>query len=272
MKKFARICLSEHFHCANGFELKRNSITNQANTLFETKTKRTFKYPTLFYTTCLYTHKMNLNREEDNEDEEESLSEALLAVASAEEYAAKIIKLQQACLTPLKEDLADWLNKIMNISIITTDNFMDKLDNGVIICRLAKIISLWCEQQQPLISSKATIQNPILDTNTIHQNFNISLRPTNVSQQPHSHNHLSQHHNNHNFTTTSSQLKLNCSNNLANHATSLSTSNNPSSNYSPKFSLSNLNVSKDLNHNIGMPLLLVLYLSYFISDSDTHHE
>lgn len=85
--------------------------------------------------------------EEEDNDDEELLSEALLAVASAEEYAAKITKLQQACLTPLKEDLADWLNKILNTSQITTENFMDKLDNGVIICRLAKIISLWCEQQ-----------------------------------------------------------------------------------------------------------------------------
>lgn len=209
---------------------------------------------------------MNLNREEDNEDEEESLSEALLAVASAEEYAAKIIKLQQACLTPLKEDLADWLNKIMNISIITTDNFMDRLDNGVIICRLAKVISLWCEQQlvqhqqqpqQPLIS-KASITNPI-PNNIIHQHLNQNLPLTNVNQQdqillPQStfthnqqqqfHNHVSQLHNNHNnLTATSSQLKLNCSNVIANNATSLSTSNYPSSSYSSKFSLSNLNVS-----------------------------
>lgn len=81
------------------------------------------------------------------EDDDELLDEAMLAVASAEEYAAKIIKLQQACLTPLKEDLADWLNKIFNSNQITANNFMDKLDNGVIICKLAKIISSWCEEQ-----------------------------------------------------------------------------------------------------------------------------
>lgn len=89
----------------------------------------------------------NDEEEEEEEEEEGLLSEALLAVASPEDYAAKIVKLQQACLTPLKEDLADWLNKIMNMSTITTENFMDKLDNGVIICHLAKIISFWCEQQ-----------------------------------------------------------------------------------------------------------------------------
>lgn len=59
----------------------------------------------------------------------------------------EILKLQQACLTPLKEDLADWLNKVLCSSQITADNFMDKLENGVVLCRLAKIISSWCEEQ-----------------------------------------------------------------------------------------------------------------------------
>lgn len=84
---------------------------------------------------------------DNQDDDDEMFGEALLAVASAEEYAAKIIKIQQACLIPLKEDLADWLNKILKTSQMTKENFMDKLENGVIICRLAKIISLWCEQQ-----------------------------------------------------------------------------------------------------------------------------
>lgn len=82
-----------------------------------------------------------------DDDDEGSSEEELMAVASAEEYAAKITKLQQACLIPLKEDLADWLNKILKTSNITSENFMHNLDNGVIICRLAKIISLWCEQR-----------------------------------------------------------------------------------------------------------------------------
>lgn len=66
-------------------------------------------------------------------------------------YAAKIAKLQQECLTPLKEDLADWLNKILHKESspnpITTENFMETLENGVIICHLAKLISKWCERQ-----------------------------------------------------------------------------------------------------------------------------
>lgn len=90
---------------------------------------------------------ININSTEQPQQDDNCLSEALLAVASAEEYAAKITKLQQACLRPLKEDLADWLNTILNTSTITTDNFMDTLDNGVVICRLAKIISIWCLEQ-----------------------------------------------------------------------------------------------------------------------------
>lgn len=104
----------------------------------------------------------NEHVEDYEEDEEDLSSEALLAVGSAEEYAAKIIKLQQACLIPLKEDLAEWLNKILNTSNITTDNFMDKLDNGVIICRLAKIISHWCEQQ--LAASTNNLNNDVSRT------------------------------------------------------------------------------------------------------------
>lgn len=100
---------------------------------------------------------------EDEDDESESTSEEILAVASAEEYAAKIIKLQQACLIPLKTDLADWLNKILKTSNITTENFMDKLDNGVVICRLAKIISSWCEQQ---LSTSAILKSTMSTSTT----------------------------------------------------------------------------------------------------------
>lgn len=127
----------------------------------------------------------DFNLDEDDEDDDGSLSEALSAVASAEEYAAKIFKLQQACLTPLKEDLADWLNKIMDLSSITSENFMHKLDNGVIICRLAKIISMWCEQQfsnQQLVNSShqeltGLSQYPAISENH-HQKSPIITQPS----------------------------------------------------------------------------------------------
>lgn len=139
---------------------------------------------------------MQCNSEDDQPDSEELLSEALLAVASAEEYAAKIIKLQQACLLPLKEDLADWLNKIMNMSTITKENFMNKLDNGVIICRLAKVISSWCYQQQLQLqqqhqdNSNALPQNHHTTTSTSTTNRFMNSRLNNT-QAPNLNNLLS---------------------------------------------------------------------------------
>lgn len=52
----------------------------------------------------------------------------------------KIAMKQEQHLIPLKEDLADWLNKTLEVDDITVANFMDKLDNGVIICKLARLI------------------------------------------------------------------------------------------------------------------------------------
>lgn len=125
--------------------------------------------------------------------------------AGAEEYAAKIAKIQQACLTPLKEDLADWLNNIMKISYITIDNFMDKLDNGVIVCRLAKIISQWCEQQlASFVPTKDTIhhQQPLP-----HQRAPSSPPPNKLHSSSHNSHILYQAHNHHNQVSLHSQQR-----------------------------------------------------------------
>jgi hypothetical protein len=109
----------------------------------------------------------------DHQHDGESSEEELMLVASTEEYAAKIIKLQQACLIPLKEDLADWLNKILKTSNITSQNFMDKLDNGVIICRLAKIISLWCEQQLTTDTNMTTTSSTLISSTNVSTHFHL---------------------------------------------------------------------------------------------------
>lgn len=149
------------------------------------------------------------------------LNEALLAVASAEEYAAKILALQQACLRPLKEDLADWLNKIMSTTTITTDNFMHKLDNGVIICRLAKIISLWCLNKQQQTKS-SNISDITIDHNHQHyDNTNIISHPLNYD----SNNSKAKirHHNNKGQHKDDTFVKLS----MTDHSTSSHPKNQP---------------------------------------------
>ncbi|KAL5239494.1 hypothetical protein ACI65C_006904 [Semiaphis heraclei] len=57
-----------------------------------------------------------------------------------EQYQGKIVDSQNRQLLPLKEDLADWINKSLDIDWLNANNLLDMLDNGVILCRLAKII------------------------------------------------------------------------------------------------------------------------------------
>ncbi|XP_018937000.1 growth arrest-specific protein 2-like [Cyprinus carpio] len=45
----------------------------------------------------------------------------------------------KSSLLPMKEDLAIWLNRILGLDI-TVDNFMDRLDTGVVLCQLAETL------------------------------------------------------------------------------------------------------------------------------------
>nr|XP_022288704.1 growth arrest-specific protein 2-like isoform X2 [Crassostrea virginica] len=51
----------------------------------------------------------------------------------------KLAVLQEESLKPIKEDLAEWIARTLGIDI-TTDNFLEVLDNGVHLCNLAKLI------------------------------------------------------------------------------------------------------------------------------------
>ncbi|XP_026281021.2 growth arrest-specific protein 2-like isoform X2 [Frankliniella occidentalis] len=57
-----------------------------------------------------------------------------------EMYQDRILSAQASQLYPLMEDLADWLNKTLGIDYITGTNFLDMLDNGVVVCHLARVI------------------------------------------------------------------------------------------------------------------------------------
>ncbi|XP_076179267.1 growth arrest-specific protein 2 [Ptiloglossa arizonensis] len=58
----------------------------------------------------------------------------------AEFYHERLHSAQSRQLLPLQEDLADWINKTLNGDYVTGDNFFDSLDNGVVVCRLARVI------------------------------------------------------------------------------------------------------------------------------------
>ncbi|KAK6169504.1 hypothetical protein SNE40_020547 [Patella caerulea] len=52
---------------------------------------------------------------------------------------------QELSLTPLKEDICQWLAKTLEIDI-SSETFLDVLDNGVYLCRLVKIIQSKAEE------------------------------------------------------------------------------------------------------------------------------
>ena len=54
---------------------------------------------------------------------------------------------ESADLFPIKEDLAAWLNRLMGVHI-TAQNFMDVLENGVVLCNLVQRVQEVCQQRK----------------------------------------------------------------------------------------------------------------------------
>ncbi|XP_041452675.1 growth arrest-specific protein 2-like [Lytechinus variegatus] len=54
-------------------------------------------------------------------------------------YSKEINKSAQESLIPLTEDLAEWLSRVLDVSV-EVDTLMDSLDNGVLLCKLAQLI------------------------------------------------------------------------------------------------------------------------------------
>ncbi|XP_071452894.1 growth arrest-specific protein 2-like isoform X2 [Hetaerina americana] len=63
-----------------------------------------------------------------------------------EYYQGRILSSQEMQLYPLKEDLAEWLNRTLEIDYITAENFLEALDNGMVVCRLAQVIQEKAQQ------------------------------------------------------------------------------------------------------------------------------
>lgn len=48
-------------------------------------------------------------------------------------------KSSEEYLYAMREDLAEWLNTLYPELLINVDNFMDRLDTGVALCKVSKI-------------------------------------------------------------------------------------------------------------------------------------
>uniref|UniRef100_A0A672JK12 Growth arrest-specific 2b n=1 Tax=Salarias fasciatus TaxID=181472 RepID=A0A672JK12_SALFA len=73
-------------------------------------------------------------------------------LASPQEYNQWLPYRHDATLLPMKEDLAFWLNTIIGVEL-TADNLMERLDNGVLLCRLAQLL-----QEQMIQSSNGKVR------------------------------------------------------------------------------------------------------------------
>ncbi|KAI1298756.1 Growth arrest-specific protein 2 [Halotydeus destructor] len=98
--------------------------------------------------------------EEDEDEYQEYMTSKTV------EYSVRIAKLQEEYLIPLKEDLADWLNRVLGTKEIFVENFLEKLDNGVTVCKLARLIEANCTLDVRH-EAKSTLNSPRKGSDTL---------------------------------------------------------------------------------------------------------
>lgn len=74
-----------------------------------------------------------------------------------DQLTAKISETMEKSVQPLVLDVADWLSKYLSVTI-NKDNFLDMLDDGFLICKLAEKIQVHSEQYVKLHGKKTQLK------------------------------------------------------------------------------------------------------------------